>query len=242
MTSLPSPWGNHLLSALSSVALEALTAKLERVEMPLGELLYESGEKLKYGYFPITAIASLHYVMATGASAEIAGIGNEGMVGTALLLGSDTTTSSAVVRTAGYGYRISSQALKQEFNRTGRLRDVLLRYLHTLMAQISLTAACNRHHTIEQQLCRWLLSSLDRGISADLVITQELIATMLGVRREGVTDAAGKLQTAGLIRYRRGHVSVVAVAGLEARACECYAVARSEMTRLLADLARPGPT
>lgn len=236
MTSVPSPRGNHLLAALPAADLEALSAKLEWVAMPLGELLYEPGEKLKYGYFPVTAIVSLHYVMATGASAEIAGVGNEGVVGKALLLGGDTTTSSAVVRTAGYGYRMPGQALKQEFNRSGILRSVLLRYLHTLIVQTSLTVACNRHHTIEQQLCRWLLSTFDRGISSDLVITQELISTMLGVRREGVTDAAGKLQRAGLIHYRRGHISVLAIAGLEARACECYAVVRTEMNSLLADL------
>ena len=235
MTSLPSPRGNQLLAVLPATDLEALAGKLEWVAMPLGDLLYEPGEKLKYGYFPVTAIVSLHYVMASGASAEIASVGNEGVVGTALLLGSDTTTSSAVVRTAGYGYRISSQMLKQEFNRAGVWRSAMLRYIHTLMAQMSLTVACNRHHTIEQQLCRWLLSTFDRGISSDLVITQELISTMLGVRREGVTDAAGKLQSAGLIRYRRGHVSVVAVSGLEARACECYAVVRTEMNSLLAD-------
>ena len=236
MSSHPSPTGNHLLAALPAAELEALAGMLEWVPMPLGELLYEPGEKLKYAYFPVTAIVSLHYVMASGASAETAGVGNEGMIGLALFLGGDTTTSSAVVRTAGHAYRMAGHVLKQQFNRAGVMRSLLLRYLHALMAQMSLNVACNRHHSIEQQLCRWLLSTFDRGISLDVVVTQELIATMLGVRREGVTDAAGNLQRAGLIRYRRGHISVLEIAGLEARACECYGVVKSEMERLLSDL------
>ena len=236
MSLQPSPSDNHILAALPAAELEALVGMLELVPMRLGELLYEPGEKLKYAYFPVTAIVSLHYVMASGASAETAGVGNEGMIGLALFLGGDTTTSSAVVRTAGHAYRMAAQVLKQEFNRAGVWRGLLLRYIHALMTQMSLTVACNRHHSIEQQLCRWLLSTFDRGVTTDLVVTQELIATMLGVRREGVTDAAGNLQRAGLIRYRRGHISVLEIAGLEARACECYAVIKSEMNRLLMDL------
>lgn len=236
MSSQPSPAGNHLLAALPAAELDALAGMLEWVPMPLGELLYEPGEKLKYAYFPVTAIASLHYVMATGASAETASVGNEGVIGLALFLGGDTTTSSAVVRTAGHAYRMAGHVLAKEFNRAGSLRTLLLRYLHALMTQMSLNVACNRHHAIEQQLCRWLLSTFDRGISSEVAVTQELIATMLGVRREGVTDAAGNLQRAGLIRYRRGHISVLEIAGLEARACECYGVVKSEMKRLLTDL------
>lgn len=235
--SLPSsPTENHLLAALPAAALAEVAAKLELVSMPLGKPLYQPGEKLKHAYFPITAIVSVHYVMASGASAEIAAVGNEGMIGVALVLGADTTTSSVVVRTAGQGYRMSEDVLKQEFNRGSLWRSILLRYVQSLIAQMSLNVVCNRHHSIDQQLCRWLLSTLDRGASSDLVVTQELIASMLGVRREGVTDAAGKLQKAGLIYYRRGHISVLDTASLEARACECYAVVKSEMKGLLLNL------
>ena len=235
--SLPSsPSENRLLAALPAAELAAVTAKLEVVSMPLGKPLYQPGEKLKHAYFPITAIVSMHYVMASGASAEIAAVGNEGMIGVALVLGGDTTTSSAVVRTAGHGFRMSEDVLKQEFSRGSIWRSILLRYILSLIAQMSLNVACNRHHSIDQQLCRWLLSTLDRGASSDLVVTQELIASTLGVRREGVTDAAGKLQRAGLIYYRRGHISVLDIVGLEARACECYAVVKTDMKRLLMDL------
>ena len=235
--SLPSsPTGNRLLAALPAAELEAVAAKLELVSMPLGKPLYQPGEKLKHAYFPTTAIVSVHYVMASGASAEIAAVGNEGMIGIALVLGGDTTTSSAVVCTAGHGYRMSEDVLKQEFSRGSAWRSIVLRYIQCLIAQMSLNVACNRHHSIDQQLCRWLLSTLDRGASSDLVVTQELIASMLGVRREGVTDAAGKLQKAGLIYYRRGHLSVLDTLGLEARACECYAVVKTEMKCLLMDL------
>ena len=236
MSSPLSPTENHLLAALPAAELEAVAAKLELVSMPLGKPLYQPGEKLKYAYFPITAIVSVHYVMASGASAEMAAVGNEGVIGVALVLGGATTTSSAVVRTAGHGYRMAEDVLKQEFSRASYWRSLLLRYIQFLIAQMSLNAACNRHHSIDQQLCRWLLSTLDRGAASDLVVTQELIASTLGVRREGVTDAAGQLKAAGLIYYRRGHISVLDKVGLEARACECYAVVKTEMERMLIDL------
>jgi CRP-like cAMP-binding protein len=190
---------------------------------------------MKYGYFPTTAIVSLHYVMESGASAETAGVGNEGVVGISLFMGGNTTPSSAVVQTAGHAYRLESRLLKQEFTRAGPLQHLLLRYTQALITQMFQTAACNRHHSVEQQLCRWLLLTLDRLSSRELVMTQELVASMLGVRREGITEAAGKLQQAGFIRYRRGHISVLDRSGLEARACECYAVVRNELSRLLPD-------
>ncbi len=204
--------------------------------MPLGEILYEPGGQLQHAYFPVTAIVSLHYVMETGASAETAGVGNEGVVGISLFMGGDTTPSSAVVQTAGHGYRLPEKLLKAEFERGGPLQRLLLRYTQALITQMFQTAACNRHHSVEQQLCRWLLLTLDRAPGQELVMTQELIATMLGVRREGITEAARKLQHAGLIRYRRGHISVVARSGLEARTCECYAVVKKELSRLLSDV------
>lgn len=191
---------------------------------------------MRYGYFPTSAIVSLHYVTESGASAETAGVGNEGLVGIPLFMGGNTTSSSAVVQTAGQAYRLEGRLLKEEFDRGGFVQKLLLRYTQALMTQMSQTAACNRHHSIEQQLCRWLLLTLDRAISNDLVITQELIANMLGVRREGITEAAGRLQALGHIRYRRGHVSVLNRKGLEERACECYAVVRDEVARLLSDV------
>jgi len=236
MPSPHSPHQNHLLAALPAVEIARLTPCLELTPLPLGEMLYEPGAQLRHAYFPTTAIASLHYVMASGASAESAGVGNEGVVGIALFMGGDTTPSSAVVQTAGHAYRLESRLLKQEFNCAGALQHMLLRYTQALIAQMTQTAACNRHHSVEQQLCRWLLLTLDRVSSRTLVITQELVAGMLGVRREGITEAAGSLQRAGFISYRRGHITVLERSGLEARACECYAVVRKELSRLLSDV------
>jgi len=213
-----------------------LAAHLELVEMRLGEILYEPGGQLQHAYFPTTAIVSLHYVTESGASAETAGVGNEGVVGISLFMGGDTTPSSAVVQTAGHGYRLERHLLKQEFNRGGLLHRLLLRYTQALITQMNQTAACNRHHSLEQQLCRWLLLTLDRLPSNELVMTQDLVASMLGVRREGVTEAAGNLQRAGLIRYRRGHISVLERSGLERAACECYGVVKKELIRLLSDV------
>ena len=204
--------------------------------MPLGEMLYEPGGQMQHAYFPTTSIVSLHYVMESGASAESAGVGNEGVVGISLFMGGDTTPSSAVVQTAGHAYRLAGRLLKQEFSRAGLMQRLLLRYTQALMTQMTQTAACNRHHTVEQQLCRWLLQTLDRMPTNDLIMTQELVASMLGVRREGITEAAGRLQQAGVIRYRRGHIAVLERAGLETRACECYAVVKKELDRLLSDV------
>jgi len=236
MPSPHSPKQNHLLAALPTAEFERLAAHLELVPLPLGEMLYEPGGQLQYGYFPTTAIVSLHYVMASGASAESAGVGNEGVVGIALFMGGETTPSSAVVQTAGHAYRLAGRLLKEEFNRAGPMQQLLLRYTQALLTQMSQTAACNRHHSVEQQLCRWLLLTLDRLPSHELIMTQELVASMLGVRREGITEAAGNLQRAGFISYRRGHIAVLDRAGLEFRACECYAVVRKEMSRLLTDV------
>jgi CRP-like cAMP-binding protein len=234
--SLPhSPNQNHLLAALPTVEFEPLTAHLELVPLALGEMLYEPGGQLQHAYFPTTAIVSLHYVTESGASAETAGVGNEGVVGISLFMGGDTTPSSAVVQTAGHAYRLERRLLKQEFNRAGALQRLLLRYTQALMTQMAQTAVCNRHHAVEQQLCRWLLLTLDRLPSNELVMTQELVAGMLGVRREGITEAAGKLQRAGFISYRRGHIAVLDRSGLETRACECYSVVKKEMNRLLSD-------
>jgi CRP-like cAMP-binding protein len=236
MSSLHSPNQNHLLAALPAAEFDRLSPHLELVPMPLGQMLYEPGEQLRHAYFPTTAIVSLHYAMESGASAESAGVGNEGVVGIALFMGGDTTPSSAVVQTAGHAYRLEGRLLKQEFNRAGLMQRLLLRYTQALMTQMTQTAACNRHHSVEQQLCRWLLLTLDRAPSRELVITQELIAGMLGVRREGITQAAGNLQDAGFIRYRRGHISVLNRSGLEKNVCECYAVVKKEMLRLLSDV------
>lgn len=232
---------NHLLSALPLNEFERLSPHLELVELPLGLVMYESGEKLNYVYFPATAIISLLYVLENGSSAEIAVVGNEGILGISLFMGGETTPSRALVQSAGYGYRLKSSLLMIEFNRAGPLMHLLLRYTQALITQMSQTAVCNRHHTIEQQLCRWLLLSLDRLHSDSLIMTQELIANMLGVRREGVTDAAGKLQRAGLISYSRGHIEVIDRQGLEKASCECYAVVKAEFDRLLADIPKGDP-
>lgn len=209
--------------------------------MPLGEVLYESGAPLPHVYFPTTAIVSLLYVLEDGASAEIAVVGNEGILGISLFMGGDTTPSRAVVQSAGHGYRLKAELLKREFNRAGPVLRLLLRYTQALITQMTQTAVCNRHHSIEQQLCRWLLLSLDRLSSDSLVMTQELIANMLGVRREGVTEAAGNLQRAGLIRYSRGRIEVLDRIGLENAVCECYAVVKKEYDRLLADIPHGDP-
>jgi CRP-like cAMP-binding protein len=227
---------NHLLAALPPAEFERLAPHLELVPMLLGETLYEPGGRMQHVYFPTTAIVSLLYVMESGASAEIAGVGNEGILGISLFMGGETTPSSAVVQTAGHGYRLPARLLKEEFGRGGLVQRLLLRYTQALLTQMCQTAACNRHHSIEQQLCRWLLLTLDRLPSSELIMTQELVANALGVRREGITDAAGKLQRAGLIRYRRGHITVLQRSGLEAGACECYAVVRKEIARLLSDV------
>ena len=236
MSSLHSPNQNRLLAALPEAEFERLSPYLELVPMLLGEMLYEPGAQLQHAYFPTTAIVSLHYVMASGASAESAGVGNEGVVGISLFMGGDTTPSSAVVQTAGHAYRLEGRLLKQEFSRAGLMQGLLLRYTQALITQMSQTAACNRHHSVEQQLCRWLLLTLDRVASRELVMTQELVASMLGVRREGITEAAGNLQRASVIRYRRGHIAVLERSGLETRACECYAVIKKELNRLLSDV------
>ena len=236
MSSPPSPSQNYLLAALPTAEFERLAPHLELVELALGEILYEPAGQLQHAYFPTTAIVSLHYVTESGASAESAGVGNEGMVGIALFMGGETTPSSAVVQVAGHGYRLPVRLLKQEFGRAGLMQSLLLRYTQALITQIIQTAACNRHHSVEQQLCRWLLLTLDRAPARELIMTQELVASMLGVRREGITQAAGKLQGAGLIRYRRGHIAVLERSGLETRACECYTVVKKELSRLLTDV------
>ena len=236
MATTHSPTQNRLLAALPEAEFARLAPHLQLVPMLLGDSLYEPGGQLQHVYFPTTAIVSLLYVMESGSSAEIAGAGNEGMLGIALFMGGDTTPSSAVVQTAGHGYRLPGQLLKEEFNHGGLLQRLLLRYTQALLTQMCQTAACNRHHSIAQQLCRWLLLTLDRLPSNELIMTQELVANALGVRREGVTEAAGHLQAAGCIRYRRGHISVLDRAGLEARACECYAVVKKELDRLMSDV------
>ena len=230
------PNQNHLLAALPTAEFDRLLPHLELTPMLLGDVLYEPGGQLQHAYFPTSAIVSLQYVTESGASAETAGVGNEGVVGISLFMGGNTTPSSAVVQTAGYAYRLERRQLMLEFDRAGPTQRLLLRYTQALITQITQTAVCNRHHSVEQQLCRWLLLTLDRVPTGELVMTQELVASMLGVRREGITEAAGKLQQAGLIRYRRGHISVLARAGLEARTCECYAVVKTEIHRLLSDV------
>ncbi len=236
MPTTPNPSQNYLLAALPADEYARLLPSLERVPMPLGKVLYEPGEKLQHAYFPTTSVVSLHYVTESGASSESAGVGNEGVVGVSLFMGGETTPSSAVVQTAGHAYRLESQTLLQEFNRAGLMQRLLLRYTQALMTQTMQSAACNRHHSIEQQLCRWLLLTLDRLPTNELVMTQELIANMLGVRREGITEAAGNLQRAGLISYRRGHIAVLNRVGLERNTCECYAVVKKELNRLLPDV------
>jgi CRP-like cAMP-binding protein len=233
-----SPHQNHLLDALPTSDYERLSSRLELIPMALGQVLYEPGARLRHVYFPTTSIVSLLYVMEDGASAEIAVVGNEGMLGISLFMGGETTPSHAVVQSAGYGVRLKAQLLKDEFARFGPMMHLLLRYTQALITQMSQTAVCNRHHSVDQQLCRWLLLSLDRLSSNELSMTQELIANMLGVRREGVTEAAGKLQEARLINYHRGRISVLDRPGLEARSCECYQVVKTEFDRLLPYVAR----
>ena len=225
--------GNHLLAAVPGLEKSPWLPHLERIELPLGKVLYEPGDKLTHAYFPTTSIVSLLYVMENGASAEIAVVGNEGLVGIALFMGGESTPSRAVVQSGGEGLRLKANVVMTEFNRAGPVLHLLLRYTQALITQMAQTAVCNRHHSLDQQLCRWLLLSLDRLSSNQLIMTQELIANMLGVRREGVTEAAGNLHKAGLIDYRRGRITVLDRARLERRTCECYAVVKKEYDRLL---------
>jgi CRP-like cAMP-binding protein len=234
----PDPHQNHLLEALPAGDYERVASHLELIPMNLGAVLYESGAKLRYVYFPTTCIISLLYVMEDGASAEIAIVGNEGILGISLFMGGNTTPSRAIVQSAGHAFRLRAALLNSEFERYGPTMHLLLRYTQALITQMAQTAVCNRHHSVDQQLCRWLLLSLDRLSSNELSMTQELIANMLGVRREGVTEAAGKLQDAGLIRYHRGRITVLDRPGLEARSCECYQVVKTEFDRLLPYVAR----
>lgn len=228
-----SPLQNHLIAGLPLAVRERLLPQLEIAPLPLGKVLYESGESLRYVYFPTNAIVSLLYVMESGASAEIAVVGNEGMVGVAVFMGGGSTPSRAIVQSEGHAYRMSAKKFKDEFNHHSELLHLMLRYSQALITQMAQTAVCNRHHSIDQQLCRWLLLSLDRLSGDKLNMTQELIANMLGVRREGVTEAAGKLQVAGIISYNRGHITVLDRPKLEERCCECYAVVKKETDRLL---------
>ncbi len=233
MTLAPDPRQNRLLAVLPKDEWARWMPHLETVDLPLGRVLYESGIKLAYVYFPTTAIISLLYVMENGESAEIAVVGNEGIVGISLFMGGESTSSRAVVQSAGRGFRLKAHLMMREFNRAGPALHLLLRYTQALITQMAQTAVCNRHHSLDQQLCRWLLLSLDRLSCNELLMTQELIANMLGVRREGVTESAGRLQKAGLIEYQRGRITVVDRAGLEKRTCECYAVVKNEYDRLL---------
>jgi CRP-like cAMP-binding protein len=233
MASPHSPKQNQLLAALPAADYARLLPDLELVPMPLGWVVYESGGRMGYLYFPTTSIVSLLYVMESGASANIAITGNEGLVGISLFMGGESTPSRAVVQSAGHGYRLKAGILKREFALGGQLQHLALRFTQALITQMAQTAVCNRHHGVDQQLCRWLLLSLDRLPGKELMMTQELIANMLGVRREGVTEAAGKLQTDGLIRYSRGRITVLDRAKLEKRVCECYAVVKKELDRLL---------
>ncbi|MEO8718173.1 MAG: Crp/Fnr family transcriptional regulator [Burkholderiales bacterium] len=232
-TAVAPPTRNHLLAALPAGDLERLNPHLKPVALPLGEALYESGDRQAHLFFPTEGIVSLLYVMENGASAEIAITGNEGLIGVSLFMGGESTPSRAIVQSAGNAYRLGGEILMHEFERGGHLQHLLLRYTQALITQMTQTAVCNRHHTLEQQLCRWLLLSLDRLPGNELRMTQELIANMLGVRREGVTEAAGHLQEAGLIRYQRGRITVLDRSGLERRVCECYAVVKRESDRLL---------
>ena len=236
MPSPHDPRQNHLLAGLPADVSERIIPRLELVPMPLGHVVYESGSRMSYVYFPTTCIVSLLNELSDGALAEIAVVGNEGVVGISLVMGSDTTTSRAVVLSAGDAYRLPGQSINAEFNRAGPMQHPLLRYTHALITQTAQQAACNWHHSLEQQFCRWLLLSMDRLSSNRLVMTQELIANMLGVRREGVTETAGKMQRAGLIEYSRGHITVLDRAGLVNRACECYGVVKNELERLLPEI------
>jgi len=233
MTGTSHPQQNHILDALPQPERDRLFPHLKPVALPLGEVLYESGDTLRHIYFPTDSIISLLYVLEDGGSAEIAVVGNEGAIGVALFMGGETTTSRAIVQSAGFAYRLTGARLKEEFGRHGELLHILLRYTQALITQMAQTAVCNRHHTVDQQLCRWLLLSLDRLSSAELTMTQELIANMLGVRREGVTEAAGKLQKLGVITYQRGHITVLDRPRLQQLCCECYAVVKKETDRLL---------
>lgn len=233
MSEAPIPQQNNLLAALSGDVQQRLFSNLERVALPLGKVLYESGDTMRHVYFPTDSIISLLYVMESGASAEISVVGNEGLVGIALFMGGESTPSRAIVQSGGHAYRLSGQLVKDEFNRHGELLVLVLRYTQALITQMSQTAVCNRHHSIDQQLCRWLLLSLDRLPGNQLTMTQELIANMLGVRREGVTEAAGKRQRQGVIEYSRGHITVLDRKKLEQLSCECYAVVKKETDRLL---------
>lgn len=235
------PNQNHLLAALLSTEYDRLSPDLQLMPLRLGDVLCESGGKLDYVYFPTTAIISLHYLLENGGSSEIAGVGNEGMLGIALFMGGGSTPSRAVVQTGGHGYRLPSRLLMDEFSRNGPVMRLLLRYTQALLTQMSQTAVCNRHHTVEQQLCRWLLLTLDRLSTNELTMTQELISNMLGVRREGVTEAAGRLQGRGFISYRRGHITVLDRAGLEEHVCECYGVVKKEFGRLMSDVRQRQP-
>lgn len=227
-----SPQQNHLLAALSPAERERIYPHLRLLKMPLGKALYESGDILRYVYFPVDCIVSLLYVLESGASAEISVVGNEGLIGVALFMGGETTPSRAIVQSAGHAYRLDGPRLKDEFHRSGGLQLLLLRYTQSLITQMAQTAVCNRHHSVDQQLCRWLLLSLDRLASDELVMTQELIANMLGVRREGVTEAAGKLQKLGAIRYSRGRIQVLDRPMVEQLCCECYSVVKRESDRI----------
>jgi len=233
LSETPSPRQNHLLAALNPDVQARLFPHLERVDLPLGKVLYESGDAMRHVYFPADSIVSLLYVMESGASAEISVVGNEGLIGVALFMGGESTPSRAIVQSSGSAYRLLGQRLKDEFNRHGDLLLLMLRYTQSLITQMAQTAVCNRHHSVDQQLCRWLLLSLDRLRDNKLTMTQELIANMLGVRREGVTDAAGKLQKQGAIEYSRGHITVLDRPKLEKLSCECYAVVKKETDRLL---------
>jgi CRP-like cAMP-binding protein len=241
MAKMPTPQQNHLLAALPVEVQQRLFLNLELIPLPLGKILYESGDALRHVYFPTDAIVSLLYVMENGASAEISVVGNEGLIGIAVFMGGESTPSRAVVQSAGYAYRLLGKQFKAEVNRHGEMLHLMLRYTQALLTQMAQTAVCNRHHSIDQQLCRWLLLSLDRLPGNQLTMTQELIANMLGVRREGVTDAAGKLQKLGVIEYSRGHIKVLDRSRLEQLSCECYAVVKKETDRLLHYMpVRPG--
>lgn len=242
MSVTPTPRQNHLLGAIPIEVQHRLFPELELVPLPLGKILYESGDVLHHVYFPTDSIVSLLYVMESGASAEISVVGNEGMIGVALFMGGGSTPSRAIVQSAGSAYRLQGQRLKDEFNRHGEMMLLLLRYTQSLITQMAQTAVCNRHHSVDQQLCRWLLLSLDRLPSNRLIMTQELIANMLGVRREGVTDAAGKLQKQGVIEYSRGQITVLDRPKLEQLSCECYAVVKKETDRLLPYLSELTPS
>ena len=239
MSVLHDPRQNHLLAALPAEETARIFPHIEQVPMSLGATVYEPGISMHHVYFPATCIVSLLYVMEDGASAEIAVVGNEGIVGVSLFMGGESTTSRAVVQSAGHAYRLNGQLLKDAFFRAGPMQQLLLRYTQALLTQMAQTAVCNRHHSVDQQLCRWLLLSLDRLPSNELTMTQELIANMLGVRREGVTEAAGNLQRAGLIHYSRGRITVIDRPGLEARVCECYQVVKKEFDRLLPEIILP---